>query len=115
MKVNFCNETLTALHNHSYNISDIDWIGNFDFFVDVDYFFSAANEFWYDNGYGSEEAPVDVIIVMKDGSYFDRWEYDGSEGWQYHRPLKKPDVKKRIKGFEVLKDYTLPLLERFVS
>lgn len=115
MKINFGYETLSELHSHTYNINDIDWIGNFDFVVDVDDFFDAANKFWYDNGYGGEEAPVDIIIAMKDGSYFDRWEYDGAEGWSYHQLLDKPKVKKKIDGFKVFEDYAFPLLEKFVS
>ena len=38
----------------------------------------------YDDGYGSQEVPEKIVIVFKDKSWLSRWEYDGSEGWQYN-------------------------------
>lgn len=43
-------------------------------------------DFEYDSGFGNQE--LFGIILFKD-SYSDRYEYDGSECWDYH---KKPTV-----------------------
>jgi hypothetical protein len=43
-------------------------------------FFRSLN-FKYDNGYGSQE--VFGVIVFTDGTWLERWEYDGAEGWAY--------------------------------
>lgn len=36
----------------------------------------------YDAGYGGQE--LFGTIWLNDGTWFSRWEYDGSEGWQKH-------------------------------
>lgn len=42
----------------------------------------------YDPGYGWQE--LYGIIVFEDGSWLERWEYDGSEGWSHkHTPSEK--------------------------
>ena len=38
--------------------------------------------FSYDDGYGTQE--LYGTIWLKDGTWFTRWEYDGSEGWEHH-------------------------------
>jgi len=42
----------------------------------------------YHNGYGSQE--LYGTIWYTDGTWSTRWEYDGSEGWEYH---KCPEIK----------------------
>ena len=87
--MNFETATLDVLAYHNYNIEDIDWIGCREFCVDIQDFFKAASKSEYDPGYGRPEMPFDLIIMMKDGSWFERREYDGSEWWQYtNRPTK---------------------------
>jgi len=39
-------------------------------------------DFNYDNGYGMQE--LYGIIWYEDGTWSDRYEYDGSESWDYH-------------------------------
>ena len=36
----------------------------------------------YDNGYGGAEVP-EIYIVFNDGSWLERFEYDGAECWEY--------------------------------
>lgn len=43
----------------------------------------------YDEGYGSQE--LFGIIVFKDGSWMDRYEYDGSEHWVHNKCPEEPD------------------------
>jgi hypothetical protein len=44
--------------------------------------FLATLDFEYNAGYGWQE--VYGIIWFEDGTWMTRWEYDGSEGWEYH-------------------------------
>ena len=46
-------------------------------------------DFEYDSGYGSQE--LHGIIWYTDGTYCDRYEYDGSESWSHHRCPDIPD------------------------
>lgn len=95
--INFAEETIKALNNHLYDIDDIAWIGTQDFQVPIDEFFDAARHTFYDKGYGVEEMPIDLIIVMRDKTWFSRARYDGSEWWQFNKPpAKKPKLINHI-------------------
>lgn len=50
--------------------------------VDFNTFASVANHV-YNNGYGSSEVNTSTTILFKDNTVMHRWEYDGSEGWEY--------------------------------
>ena len=100
--MNFETATLDVLAYHNYNIEDIDWIGCREFCVDIQDFFKAASKSEYDPGYGRPEMPFDLIIMMKDGSWFERREYDGSEWWQYIDVLKEPQITFNFKSTVIL-------------
>ena len=89
-KVNLGNETLNRLHSYGYSINDISWIGSKDMVIPTTNFMSIAFDTNYDNGYGSQEVASNLVVVMKDGSWFDRNEYDGSEWWEFHRCPSRP-------------------------
>ena len=90
--INFGKETRGELIVSNYSIKDIAWIGDNrgQYYVDIDAFFTAADNYVYDSGYGSTGVPLDLVIMMKDGAYFYRKEYDGSEWWGYHVDMRKP-------------------------
>ena len=52
-------------------------------------FAEAARSIDYDNGYGHQEIGESLEILFNDGSWMQRWEYDGSEGWEYVVPRKR--------------------------
>lgn len=52
-------------------------------------FAEAARTIDYDNGYGHQEIEDSLEILFKDGSWLQRWEYDGSEGWEYVVPRSR--------------------------
>lgn len=89
--INLGNETLKALHNHGYSIDDISWIGSEDMVIPVTNFMSIAFDTDYNNGYGAEEIAMDLIIVMKDGCWYHRNCYDGSERWKFNRCPQRPE------------------------
>lgn len=43
----------------------------------------------YYSGYGGQE--LYGTVWMTDGTWFTRWEYDGSEGWEHHVVPKIPE------------------------
>lgn len=56
----------------------------------------------YYRGYGLEEISSDLTILFRDNTWMSRWEYGGSEGWQYHcpptiptdaQPMKQDDLR----------------------
>lgn len=95
--VNYAEETLRFLKRYNYTIDDIDWIGTDDFIIPIHEFFDIARKTIYNASFGRPETPGDIIIVMKDDSWFDRFEYDGAEGWEYHIPHVKPIITTHIK------------------
>ena len=89
--VNLKAETLRRLDHHGYTVDDIAWVGSTEFEIPVDRFFELADQ-GYDSGFGSAKVCHDLIICMKDGSWFERGEYDGSEWWEYQVPMRRPSV-----------------------
>lgn len=95
--INFASETIEILHDHDYTIEDISWIGTHEFTIPIHEFFDVARKTDYNNGYGSANIPCDLIIMMKDGSWYSRGEYDGSEWWDYNPQLSKPAIQLHLK------------------
>lgn len=95
--VNFGSETINALDQHGYTINDIAWIGTREFTIPTFDFFKAARRTNYNCGYGSAEMPCDLIIMMKDGAWYSRGEYDGSEWWELNVVPQKPILHRFLK------------------
>lgn len=53
--------------------------------------FKRCADFEYDDGYGTHEIPLDLVVGWEDGSKLIRCEYDGSEWWEYIEPFKLPE------------------------
>lgn len=102
MTINFAAETIEKLKFYNYTIEDISWIGNRAFTISVYEFFDAARKTNYNNSYGTAYMPADLLIVMKDGSYFERAEYDGSEWWRYVPIVEKPFLHTHLKTKDFL-------------
>lgn len=92
--MNLLTETKEALTDEGYVWPDsVNYISIYDFqsraerSIPFALFEAKANQY-YDNGYGVEEVDPSLKIVMKDGSYYTRSAYDGSEWWEYHPAMK---------------------------
>lgn len=48
----------------------------------------------YYRGYGTQE--LFGVIVFNDGTWFSRWEYDGSEGWEFNQIPSEETCKKNF-------------------
>ena len=87
--VNLLKETETELKEHSKTFEDIAFIRVADGHIPLERFIKLA-DIEYDNGYGGAEIDTTLIIMLKDGSWLERWEYDGSEGWEFNDKIIKP-------------------------
>jgi len=74
-------------------IKDIDYILIDNKEIDKSWFLKQAKRIDYDSGFGGEVINQDLVIVLKDGSYLDRREYDGSEWFELN---KTPKIKSKI-------------------
>ena len=92
---NLWDETVVAITNSNHSLSDIDWIGGSDCYIDIHDFKDIAKHTYYDAGFGGQEVASDLVVVFKDGNWLARAEYDGSEWWQYYSLPQKP-VKKIV-------------------
>lgn len=80
--VNFLKETTDVLVKHNKSWCDVHFIRtNIVQVKDIEKF-KKSMDFEYDNGYGAEEIPLDLIVAGKDW-WIERHEYDGSEWWEY--------------------------------
>lgn len=88
---NLLAETLEDITAFKKTVEDVSWVGSqgFGWFTWDD--FAAVADFNYDDGYGWQEVAKDLVIVFTDGQYMTRGEYDGSEWWEYHPPMDKPE------------------------
>lgn len=81
--MNLWYETKTILAQHGKTFDDIKWVGGNEFTIDKDQFVKLADKTNYDNGYGSPQVALDLVLVGED-FYLTRDEYDGSEWWSWH-------------------------------
>lgn len=115
---NLYNETVEEMEKHGFTFDDVDWIvckivkdeyedkkiyaddfgyDNYNYMFDayeipIDMFIGQAKKTLYYSGFGGQEINASIKIVFKDGSYFERREYDGAEWWEHVSVLIKPDM-----------------------
>jgi hypothetical protein len=54
-------------------------------------------DFDYDNGYGSQN--LFGFVLLNDGVWFERYEYDGSECWEYKKTPTIEELQEYIKNY----------------
>lgn len=79
--INLWEETIEFLEENNYTWEDVIRIGNNEGYIKKSDFKKFAKNYNYDNGYGIEYVPLDLIIEGKGFKMF-RGEYDGSEWWR---------------------------------
>ena len=79
--INLWEETIEFLKENNYTWEDVIRIGNNEGYINKSDFKKFAENYNYDNGYGIEYIPLDLIIEGKGFKMF-RGEYDGSEWWR---------------------------------
>jgi hypothetical protein len=91
--INFLKETESKILAAGLSETNIAFIGSLHDktgFANWDAFRKEA-DFYYDKGYGAQEIRGDLVIIFDNGGKLIRREYDGSEWWQYHEPVKVPE------------------------
>lgn len=85
--MNFKEETLEAIQEKGYTIDDVMFIGTLDgkYRMTIEKFLEVS-DFEYDDGYGTNEIALNLIVYFNDKSFLERYEYDGSEWWTYTTP-----------------------------
>ena len=89
--MNLLKETLRTLKDLDLKVKDIKWIGGNAGYMTWEQFKECANK-EYDNGFGAQEVAFDLII-SGDSWWLSRYEYDGSEKWEYNTTPKKPTTQ----------------------
>lgn len=92
--MNLLNETMEALYDFGKTIDDVEWIGSKDITIPVENFLEVANDY-YDNGFGSAMV-ADDLVVVGDGWWLERYEYDGAESWVFKTAPKKPSIEHKV-------------------
>ena len=98
--VNLWEETIEVLKENGFKWENVYSIGTKEGFIPKEVFHQFAKKYNYDNGYGIEYVPLDLIIEGK-GFRLIRREYDGSEWWDYI-PLENFIGNKKLKNIKVL-------------
>lgn len=96
--MNLLAETIEALEAHDKCPAEVLWVGRKVSNYNPMYYkstwddFSNKANFTYDEGYGGVNIPLDLVIVG-DGFWLERHEYDGAEWWEYKELPKALLVK----------------------
>lgn len=99
--INLLQETIEILKENGKTETDVLWVGRgFETLNMKEYKttwedFKAKADFNYDDGFGGNEIPMDLIIVGKD-FWLERHEYDGSEWWEFKTMPKEPKETREL-------------------
>lgn len=101
---NLIEETLSFLRKCGKCENDIYYVrvkdirfGDIVHYVDWDSFKDSIKDFTYDKGYGLQYIWKNLRIVLRNGEYIRRQEYDGSEWWEY---ISKPPMDVLITKYD---------------
>lgn len=98
-KINLLKETEQVLEDHGYTWDDVQAVQRDvcdAYSIPLESFKKLADR-EYDHGYGIEEVNTDLVILIKDGTWFARKTLGGSEWWKhYNRPDPAPVKESKI-------------------
>lgn len=97
---NLLKETIEALGTYGKTIFDIEWIGTRDVIIPIEDFAKLANTV-YDDSYGQQVVKNDLVVVGN-GWWLERAEYDGSEWWEYKTSPTKPKSTSKFKSSKLI-------------
>lgn len=92
MLTNAYDELMGMLAVHCYTVDNIAWVADAHYRLPLPEFLDKLKETNYYSGYGSAEFDQSIVIMLNDGTWFERGEYDGSEWWQHRSAPTCPDV-----------------------
>lgn len=85
---NLLQETIDVLRTQGKTPDDVVWVGSRNGRQVIHNWREQFN-FTYNNGYGGHEIPIELVVVGE-GWWLERHEYDGSEWWEFKT---KPTLK----------------------
>lgn len=102
---NLGEETRHIVESHGYEMGDIDWVGirRKEWWEPHD-FFRMADRIEYSADFGWAEVSQDLVVIMRDSSWFERAEYDGSEWWEHKYLPVKPQKQGHSSKEKILVD-----------
>ncbi len=86
--INLYTEIVNDLTSEGKTLKDIAYVTVRNEHFRPEAFLEMAKTIDYDSGYGIEEITPSLEIVLKDGSWFERYSYDGREWFDYKVPRK---------------------------
>lgn len=92
-------ETVGFLESEGYCEGDIYAIFGDKFQVTLENFREVAQKTHYNSGYGSQEVACDLVIMLVDGKWLRRTEYDGKEEWTLEQV---PEIPSRVEAIKTL-------------
>lgn len=93
-KTNLLSETMVVLHEHDYHSGAVIWVGSRDGTYAMGWNeFRAIADVEYDSGFGVAEIASDLVVVG-DGWWLERSEYEGAEGWDFKKLPVRSDSPK---------------------
>lgn len=97
--MNFLDETRETIAAAGKKVSDIEFIGSQDGEYECSWEqFCTMADVEYNSGFGAAHVAIDLVIVFTDGSWLERYEYDGAEDWEYKSTPKRRGRASPLKG-----------------
>lgn len=100
--INLWEETVEVLKENGLKWENVYSIGTKEGFIPKEVFHQFAKKYNYDNGYGYEYVPIDLVIEGE-GFRLVREEYDGSEWWKVIKFTSDINIHNRISKKDMLK------------
>jgi hypothetical protein len=102
--INLLDETIDAIFDSGHTAKDIVFIGSLESGHSCTWEeFKTLADVEYDDGFGAQKVAYDLVICFSDGTRLWRREYDGSESWDFIRPVALPTDRKTIRRLIVEK------------
>ncbi len=95
--INLLEETLDILKENNKTEKDVKWCGTTENEISWENFKEVA-DIKYDNGFGGQEIPNNLIVVGEDW-WLGRGEYDGSEWWVFYTLPARPESSIKINNW----------------
>ena len=99
MMTNLLQETEECLRSYGKTFDDVLFVMGNGLEICKRDFMRIAAGFNYDGGYGHQYVPEDLMIVG-DGWWLERGEYDGSEWWVYQTQPMRPEKMRELKDID---------------
>lgn len=99
--MNLYDETVRILEQNGKTIKDIVFVQGNSFRISVSNFIEVAKTTDYDSGFGASEIASDLVLVG-DGFWLERGEYDGSEWWEFKEPPSRLERTESVNSLSIV-------------